>query len=156
MGEPLRTLKSEEVHRDIVTFALELEDGHGVPPDLEELAHAVIGAAVEVHTTLGPGLMERVYTIALDHRLKQLGHESAREVEVPLVLFGETVPCAFRADVIVESRLVVEVKCVEEIHARHKAQLLTYLRLLKLPLGLVINFQGARLKDGGVRRVINT
>ena len=119
-----------------------------------ELAKIVVDAAYRVHTQLGPGLLETVYEIALMHELKKRGLKAERQVPVSIryddVVFDE----GFRADLIVEDKLILELKSVEQIAAVHKKQLLTYLRLADKRLGLLINFGAERIKDG-ISRVVN-
>ena len=119
-----------------------------------ELAKIVVDAAYRVHTQLGPGLLETVYEIALMHELKKRGLKAERQVPVSIryddVVFDE----GFRADLIVEDKLILELKSVEQIAAVHKKQLLTYLRLADKRLGLLINF-GAELIKDGISRVVN-
>ncbi len=118
------------------------------------LSGVVIGAAIEVHRILGPGLLESVYQECLVHELGLRGISLDCEVPICVDYKGLLLGHAYRADLLIEDRLIVELKTVEQIMPLHKAQLLTYLRLLKKPLGLLINFNTAVLKDG-VRRVVN-
>ncbi|HSE27288.1 MAG TPA: GxxExxY protein [Gemmatimonadales bacterium] len=126
------------------------------PPeqDPKELSGLVIGAAIEVHRALGPGLLESAYQACLATEFRANGLEFAREVAVPLVYRGIPLDCAYRADFLVAGSLLVEAKCVESLHPIHTAQLLTYLRLTERHLGLLINFNVPRLLLG-VRRVVN-
>jgi len=128
--------------------------GSRVDPETERLTTMVIGAAIEVHAELGPGMPERSYHRALcrELELRQIPYEY--EKPVPLFYKGVEVGLA-RVDVLVAGRLVLELKAVEAIGEVHKAQCLTYLRLLKLELGLVINFNVLRLKAGGIKRVVH-
>jgi len=114
----------------------------------------VIGAAIEVHRILGPGLLESAYQECLVHELGLRGISLECEVPICVDYKGLFLGHAYRADLLIEDRLIVELKTVEQINPIHKAQLLTYLRLLKKPLGLLINFNTAALKDG-VCRVVN-
>jgi GxxExxY protein len=122
--------------------------------ETEALAHEVIGAAIEVHRLLGPGLPEIGYKRALSHELDLRGMEHECECPVPIVYKGVLVGEG-RVDVLVRRRLVVEIKVVEIITAVHKAQTLAYLQALKLELGLLLTFNVAIMKDG-IKRVINT
>jgi len=119
-----------------------------------ELTEAVIGAAMEVHRAIGPGLLESTYQYCLKHELglRGIGYES--EVPIAIRYKGYAVGEAYRVDLLVERRLVVELKSVEATVDLHKAQLLTYLRLLNRRLGLLINFNTVLLKDG-ITRVAN-
>jgi len=137
---------------------------HGQQPDerskggrrglrAEELTERIIGAAIEVHQALGPGLMESVYEECLCHELSERGLRFARQVEVPITYKGVRLASACRIDILVEDEVVLELKSVESILPVHEAQLLTYLRLSGRPVGLLINFNVAVLKDGLCRRV---
>ncbi len=119
-----------------------------------ELARTVIGAAIEVHRRLGPGLLESAYQDCLLHELRLAGLDCDSQVQVSFEYKGMLVSDAYRLDLLVENRLIVELKTVEHVGRLHKAQLLTYLRLLGRKLGLLINFNTPLLKDG-IRRVVN-
>jgi len=119
-----------------------------------EIAHVVVDAAFKVHKTLGPGLLEPVYEAALDFELRKRGLGVARQVSLPVVYEGVVVEEGFRVDMIVEGKVILELKSVEEVHPVHKKQLLTYLRLADKRLGLLINFGDALIKDG-TTRVVN-
>jgi GxxExxY protein len=122
--------------------------------ETEALAHEVIGAAIEVHRLLGPGLPEISYKRALSHELslRRIAHEC--EFPVPIVYKGVLVGDG-RVDILVDRRLVVEIKVAEAITAVHRQQVLSYLQALKLQLGLILNFNVAVMRDG-IKRVINT
>jgi GxxExxY protein len=122
--------------------------------ELNELSHAVIGAAIEVHRHLGPGLLETAYRKCLAYELCRRGFAVEEERPVPVIYDGVHLECGFRADLIVNKLLVVELKAKSSIHPVDEAQVLSHLRLLKLRLGLLINFHEVKLVDG-VRRVIN-
>lgn len=111
-------------------------------------ADLVIQCAIKVHTELGPGLFESVYTPCLVHELQKTGVRLEQQVRVPLTYDGLVFHCAFRADLIVEDELIVEIKSVDKLTPVHFKQLLTYLRLRKLKKGLLINFNEKLLKDG--------
>lgn len=119
-----------------------------------ELTRRVIGAAIEVHKALGPGLLESAYEDCLLHELALSGVGFERQVRVAVNYKGMAVTDAYRIDVLVENRLIVELKAVEQIAPVHKAQVLTYLRLLKREVGLLINFNSIVLKDG-IHRIVN-
>jgi len=122
--------------------------------DTEFLLDTVIGAAIEVHRALGPGLLESAYHRCL---LIELGHAGLRcESEAPVAVAykGEVVEVAYRADMLVEDRILLELKAVERLTEKHKAQMLTYLRLMNVRIGLLINFNEVLLKHG-IRRVVN-
>lgn len=112
------------------------------------LSEQVIGAGIEVHRTLGAGLLESVYLACLGLELELAGIPSRRQVALPVRYKGLAVPLGFRADMIVAETIVVEVKAVPTILPVHEAQLLTYLRLSGLRVGLLMNFHAPRLKDG--------
>jgi iron complex transport system substrate-binding protein len=122
--------------------------------DIERIASIVIDTAFSIHCELGPGLLEHVYSAVLAQELESRGLRVERERVVPIVYRGVIVSEGFRLDLLVEERLIVELKSVECIHAVHLKQLLTYLRMMGLPLGLLINF-GAPLLKEGLRRVVN-
>ena len=120
----------------------------------DELAKAVLDAAFKVHRTLGPGLLESVYRLALTYELGKVGIDAECEVPIEAEYDGCVLGEAFRADLVVEGRLILEVKSVERLAPVHKKQLLTYLRLADKRLGLLINFGAALLKNG-IKRVAN-
>jgi len=118
------------------------------------LSERVIGCAIEVHRHLGPGLLESAYEDCLCFELGAAGVTFRRQVELPVVYKGMPLAAAYRLDILVADRLVVEVKSVERLLAVHEAQLLTYLRLSGHRAGLLLNFNHAVLKEG-IRRVVN-
>ncbi|HSJ48732.1 MAG TPA: GxxExxY protein [Gammaproteobacteria bacterium] len=120
----------------------------------QALTRRVIGSAIEVHKVLGPGLLESAYQDCLEHEMNLAGLLCERQVPVSLDYKGLPVGDAYRVDLLVENRLVVELKAVEQVVPLHKAQLLTYLRLLQREVGLLINFNVVLLKDG-IHRVVN-
>jgi GxxExxY protein len=120
----------------------------------EQVTEQVIGAAIEVHRELGPGLLESVYEECLCHELGLRGLEFRRQVPLPVRYKGADLDAGCRIDVLVEDAVVVEVKAVERLLGVHEAQLLTYLRLANKKVGLLLNFNVPRLKDGIVRRVL--
>jgi iron complex transport system substrate-binding protein len=122
--------------------------------DEEVIASVIVGAAFDIHTELGPGLLESVYDVVLAELLRERGMAVERQVDVPIHFRGRTFPVGFRADLIVEQKVCVELKSVEVFAPIHAKQLLTYLRLLDYRLGLLINFGAPLLKDG-VKRVAN-
>ena len=119
-----------------------------------EIAKIVVDAAFQIHKRLGPGLLESVYEVVLAHVLKRSGLKVKRQVPVAIVFDGIKFDEGFRADLIVEDKVIVELKSVEKVVPVHKKQLLTYLRLADKRLGLLINF-GAELIRDGVSRVVN-
>ena len=123
--------------------------------DLNELTEKIIGAAITVHRELGPGLLESVYQCCLLTELQLLGFKVESEVRLPVMYRGRQVSDdGFRLDLLVENQIIVELKSVEKVQPVHAKQLLTYLRLAKKPLGLLINFNVPVLKDG-IARIAN-
>jgi iron complex transport system substrate-binding protein len=122
--------------------------------DLEALSGDVIDVAMRLHRQLGPGLLESVYEILLAGKLAELGFTVARQKLVDIEFESVRIAGAFRVDLIVEGCLLIEVKSVERLLPLHGKQLLTYLRLMQQPVGLLINFGGETLKEG-LRRVVN-
>ena len=118
------------------------------------LSHLIIGAAIEVHREVGPGLIEKPYEEAMCHELHLRGLNFTRQRQVPFVYKGVTLSVDLRTDLVVENKVIVDLKSKEQVTAIDKLKVLTYLRLLNLRLGLVINFHVAVLKDG-VHRVVN-
>jgi GxxExxY protein len=114
----------------------------------------IIGAAIKIHRRLGPGLLEPAYEVCLAHELQAAGLQVQRQKAVPLVYEAVKLECGFRADLVVNRQVVIEIKCKEALHPVDQAQILSYLRLLDLHVGLLINFHVAVLKDG-IRRVVN-
>ena len=114
----------------------------------------MIDAALKLHRDLGPGLLESVYEMVLAGMLAQRGYRVERQRPIDIDYAGLHFPSAFRIDILVEDRLLVEIKSVERLTAVHAKQLLTYLRLTEQPVGLLINFGGATLKEG-LKRVVN-
>jgi GxxExxY protein len=119
-----------------------------------ELSKIVVDAAFKIHTTLGPGLLESVYETVLAHELGHRGCDIARQQAVPMIYEDVRLDLGFRADLIVDRRLIVEVKSIEELAPVHAKQLRTYLRLTDLRLGLLINFNVDLIRNG-IRRVVN-
>ena len=119
-----------------------------------ELSETIIGVAIDIHRKLGPGLLESVYQNILAYELRKRGLRVRTEEPVPLVWDKIQFVMAFRADLIVEDMILVEIKSLEKLASVHKRQLLTYLRVMDRRLGLLINFGDEVLKDG-IRRVIN-
>ncbi len=122
--------------------------------DLNLLTEQVIGAAIEVHRELGPGVLEHSYEAALQHELGLRGFSSIRQVLLPLTYKGLVIPDSYRIDLLVEDRIVVELKTVEALKPVHTAQVLTYLRMSKRSLGLLINFHVPLLRDG-LKRIVH-
>ena len=117
----------------------------------DEMTERVIGCGITVHRTLGPGLMESTYEAALCIELEEAGFTYTRQVRVPILYKGQIIG-EYRPDLLVEDRIVVEVKSVERLIGLHQAQLLAYMRVLGKPVGLLLNFNGEVLRTG-VRRL---
>jgi len=121
---------------------------------VNEITRAIIAAAMKVHSTLGPGLLESAYQACLAHELRSRGFQIATEVPLPVIYEGQKLEVGYRIDLVVEHRVVVEVKSVEALHPIHAAQLLSYLRLSGTSMGLLINFNVLHLRDG-IKRMVN-
>ena len=119
-----------------------------------EIATLVVDASYKVHVGLGPGLLESLYEVALCHELKKRGLTAERQVPVPVVYDGLRFDEGFRADVVVQNKLLLELKSVEKVLPVHKKQTLTYIRLMDKRLGLLVNFGAERMKDG-IFRIVN-
>jgi GxxExxY protein len=122
--------------------------------DEKALSGEVIGAAIEVHCLLGPGLLESAYELALERELTLRGHVVERQKPVPLEYKGVALGDGFRLDLLVDDCLLVEIKAVDYLRPIHEAQLLTYLRLTAKRFGLLINFNEKILK-AGIKRIVN-
>jgi GxxExxY protein len=122
--------------------------------DEDRLTEEIIGAAIEVHRALGPGLLESAYRICLCHELRLRAVTVETERPLPVHYKGVDLDCGYKLDLLVETKVVVELKTVEKIHPVHEAQLLTYLRLGGWQVGLIFNFNVPVLKDGIQRRVL--
>jgi len=120
----------------------------------KELTGQILDAAIEVHRELGPGLLESVYEICLAHLLLERGMDVQRQVAVPVHFRGLELETGYRADLVVNHRVLLELKSVEAIESIHGAQLMTYLKLTGLRVGLLMNFNVPRLRDGIRRRVL--
>jgi GxxExxY protein len=123
--------------------------------EIDIMATAVVDTAFHIHNDLGPGLFESVYETILESELKTRGFSVARQRLIDITYRETVIANAFKADLLVENRLLIELKSVETLAPVHGKQLLTYLRLMNLPLGLLINFGAASFKDG-IKRVANT
>ena len=134
MSSPGTTFNPELLHRD--------------------LTDRVIGSAIEVHRLLGPGLLESAYEECLCHELHLRNIGFRRQVDLPVAYKGVHLDCGYRMDVVVENSVIVEIKCVERLASIHDAQLLTYLRLSGIRVGLLINFNSPVLRQGIIRRVV--
>lgn len=126
----------------------------GAEPVERELTERVIGAAIEVHRHLGPGLLESAYGQCLCHELSRRGLVFTRQTSVPVIYKGLRLECGYRSSLVMEERVVLELKAVAELTELHRARLLTYLRPTGKPVGLVINFNVPVLEDGIMRVVV--
>lgn len=122
--------------------------------EVNQLTGAIIGAAIEVHKRLGPGLLESAYRTCLAYELRKRGFEVVEEKPVPVICDDVKLECGFRADLVVNGQVVVELKAKSTIHPVDKAQVLSHLRLLNLRFGLLINFHQERVANG-VSRIVN-
>ncbi len=122
--------------------------------DLNALTEAIIGAAIEVHQRLGPGLLETAYRKCLAYELRKRGFEVVEEQPIPVVYDEVHLECGFRTDLLVNESVVVELKAKSAIHPVDKAQTLSHLRLMNLQVGLLINFHEVKLVDG-LHRIVN-
>ena len=122
-----------------------------VPVETEDLATRVIGCCIDVHRALGPGLLEKIYARAVCIELDHAGIQYLREREIP-VTYRDEMLCQQRLDIVVADQIILEIKSVEHINPVHRAQLTTYLRISKIRLGLLLNFNVAILQDG-IKRV---
>ncbi|HEX5259321.1 MAG TPA: GxxExxY protein [Sphingomicrobium sp.] len=122
--------------------------------DIDAITGDVVGLALRIHRELGPGLLESVYETVLAGKLVEMGYLVDRQKPIDIEFEGRRFEAAFRIDLLVDGRLVVEIKSVEALSKAHMKQLQTYLKLTKQPVGLLINFAGATLKEG-LRRVVN-
>jgi GxxExxY protein len=120
-----------------------------------EISTVVLGEAIEVHKALGPGLLESAYQECLNYKLKKAGLKTEKEKRMPLIFEEVKLDCGYRIDLLVENKLVIEIKSVEALNDIHLAQTLTYMKLGEFKLGLLINFNVKLLKTG-IRRIINS
>ncbi len=118
----------------------------------DSVTEPIIGAAIEVHRTLGPGLLESAYEICLCYELEQRGITVTNQAKLPVIYKGQALECDFRIDILVPRLVIVEVKSVAKVLPVHEAQLLTYMKLAQISRGLLINFNVPLLKDGITRR----
>ncbi len=121
---------------------------------INELTHSIIGSAIEVHKELGPGLLESVYEKCLAHLLREKGYKIDVQQKVPLIFRGLYIDCDLRFDIMVEDLIVIELKAIESIMPIHEAQLLTYLKLLEKPKGILINFNCTNIFKEGQRTLV--
>ena len=125
-----------------------------IAPEVEKVGKSVLDAAFKVHTTLGPGLLESVYETTTAYELRKGGLIAATQISVPIVYDDQELESGFRLDMLIEKCVIVEIKSVEMMHPVYEAQIMTYLRLSKVRLGFLINFNVKHLKDGIKRFVV--
>ena len=121
--------------------------------ELNKITEAIIGAAIEVHRNLGPGLLESAYRECLRYELLQRGYEAIQEVPLPLIYKDVKLDCGYRLDLLVNDAVIVEIKSVESLAPIHEAQLLSYLKIAGGKIGLLLNFNVTMLKHGGIKRL---
>jgi GxxExxY protein len=127
---------------------------HSPSVAINQVTRTVIAAAMKVHSVLGPGLLESAYQTCLAYELRNRGLAAATEVPLPVVYESQKLEVGYRIDLVVERRVVIEVKSVEAIHTIHEAQLLSYMRLSGIKVGLLINFNVLHLRDG-IKRMVD-
>ena len=125
-----------------------------LPSQTEEMAKAIVDSAYQIHTALGPGLLESVYESCMIYEFKLRGIEVKSQITLPVIYKGMKVDSGYRLDLLVEDCVIVEIKSTDELSVVHKAQLLTYLKLSNIRLGLLINFNVVHLR-GSINRIIN-
>ncbi len=121
---------------------------------IDEMSAIVVDEAIGIHREFGPGLFESVYESVLAGRLQSKGLMVDRQVPIQAVFDGQHFDAAFKIDILVEGTLILEIKAVDQLTKAHAKQLLTYLRIMKQPVGLLLNFNGATMKEG-IRRMVN-
>ncbi len=121
---------------------------------LDQISHSIIGAAIEVHRHLGPGLLESAYEACLVFEITRLGMKVEEQKPLPVVYKEVKLDCGYRLDLVVEDEIIVEIKAIEKLLPIHDAQLLSYLRLARKKVGLLMNFHVPVLKDG-LKRIVN-
>lgn len=119
-----------------------------------EIGRIIVDRAVRLHIALGPGLLETVYEVLLAHQIQKAGLKVKRQVSIPIEFEGIRFDEGFRADMVVEDKVIIELKSVESVNKAHKKQVLTYLKLTSMKLGYLLNFGEAVMKDG-IHRIIN-
>lgn len=120
---------------------------------INDITEQIIGCALEVHRALGPGLLESAYEECVAYELKQIGFDFERQVPVPIIYKDVHLECGYRIDLLVKKLVIVELKSVDELNPVHEAQILTYMKFAKIPVGLLINFNVTLLKHG-IKRYI--
>jgi GxxExxY protein len=130
-----------------------MKDYAPIPDETERLAKIAVNAAYNVHSSLGPGLLESVYEVCMMHEFAKAGVQAERQIAVPIHYDGQVLDAALRLDILVETKLILELKAVDQLAPVHKAQLITYLKLTDRRLGLLINFNVPQIKDG-IQRIV--
>jgi GxxExxY protein len=123
--------------------------------DLNDVSGIIVDAAIRVHSALGPGLLESAYATCLAHKLEERGLKVCRQVPLPVVYKAIKLPVGYRMDLVVEQAIIIEIKTVASLLPIHEAQLLTYLRLSRRRLGLLLNFHVPHMRDG-IKRLVNS
>jgi GxxExxY protein len=123
--------------------------------EFDHYSNVVIGCAIKVHKALGPGLLESAYEACLAYELAKAGVPFARQVPLLVRYDGVEIDCAYRLDLVIDGTLIVELKAVNQLLPIHEAQILSYLRLSGMKVGILLNFHTIRLNDGGLRRLVN-
>jgi GxxExxY protein len=118
------------------------------------ISNKIIGAAIEIHKTIGPGLLESVYELALEYELIKMGLEVKTQIPIPVIYKDIRLDKGFKIDILVENKVIIELKSVESLAPIHFAQTLTYLKLTEIKLGLLINFNSVLVKEG-IHRIVN-
>lgn len=122
--------------------------------EINDITNMVIGAAMKIHSAIGPGVLESVYRKCLQHELHKSGLAVQAEMKLPVLYDGRVLESGYRLDLLVQNQVVIELKCVDDLLPIHKAQLLTYLRLANKSIGLLLNFNVVHMRDG-IRRILN-
>ena len=123
--------------------------------ELNALTQTIIGAALEVHRELGPGLLEHAYEVCLSFELSSRGLSIERQKALPVVYKNQRLDCGYRMDLVVEGLVIVEIKAVEKLERVHSVQLLSYLRFARCRVGLLFNFNAGWLTEEGLKRIVN-
>ncbi len=132
-----------------------MAEGSGGFLEMEDLTERVIGAAIKVQSALGNGLLETAYQACLAYELRDMGHQVRTEMPLDIAYGALHIPNAYRMDLVVDGRLLIELKTLDKLLATHEAQVMTYLRFSGLRVGLLLNFWAQPLKQGGIKRILN-
>lgn len=123
--------------------------------EINEITQAITSSAIEVHRTLGPGLLKSAYRECLAYELKQKGFDIKQEVPLPLKYKEVEIDCGYKLDILVNNAVIIEIKSVDNLNEMHEAQLLSYLKISGKKLGLLLNFNIKMLRYGGIKRIVN-